>query len=175
MGSLFPAAATLSQHDFSWRLRGREHVRDRREQDMASVFTIGCYCDSSLSSLNTYLHPKIHRSQPHSSSAALLAAGWHPGCLCQSWGEKPGDTTALGGDEDRGVTDGDKGWLRPRHRISITGTMITMCNNQCATTIRVNYTTTAGVISWPTLATHYGKYLHYAHKTSSRAVKGVNA
>lgn len=161
MGSLFPAAATLSQHDFALKYKRK---RQKAEQEVASIFTISCYCDSSLPSLNTYLHPKIHRSQPHCSSATLLAAGWHPGCPCQSWGEKPGDTIYPGGDKDRSETDGDKGWFRRQHRISITDTMITMCNNQRATTISVNNTTTAGVISWQTMATHYRRYLQYAHK-----------
>lgn len=83
-------------------------------------------------------------------------------CFAGSWmgcGEKPGDPTALGGDEDRSVADGDKGW----HRISITDTMITTCNSPCATAISVNYSAAAGVISWPRLATHCRRYLHYAH------------
>lgn len=101
MGSLFPVAATLSQCYFAWRMRRREHGSDRREQDVAAIF---------YNRMLLWLFPPFSQHQstsqtpqiePHSSSATLLAVEWHPGWLCQSWGEKPGDTTAPGGDEDR--------------------------------------------------------------------------
>lgn len=72
---------------------------------------------------------------------------------------------------------GDKGWFRPRHRISIIDTMIAMCNNRHARIIRCHaysYNTTTGLISWPTLTTHCRRYLQYVTKISFRAIRGVN-
>lgn len=115
---------------------------------------------------------KTQRSWPHSHFAGSWEA---PGLSAPELRRKARWHHSRGGDEDTSVTDGDKGWLRSQHRISIADTMITMCNNLCATTIRVNYTSTAGVISWPTLATHCRRYLQYAHNTTATAIKKVNA
>lgn len=126
---------------------------------------------NSYKRLLLWLFPIYIPKNPEVSTSHFAGSCAVPGLSAPELRRKARWHHSPGGDEDTSVTDGDKGWLRSQRRISITDTMITMCNNLCATTIRVNYTTTAGVISWLTPATHRRRYLQYAHNTRSKLFK----
>lgn len=107
-----------SHSQLTWLCLKHARKGQKGEQDVASMLTIGCYCGSSLPALNTYLCPKIHRSQPHHSSAALLAAGrtWSVSARAEE-NSQVTDSTAPGGGEDRSVTKG--GWTHSTELVSL--------------------------------------------------------